>query len=547
MIKEYLERQFANFHSVTSGVVTPQMFGAKADGITNDTQAVKNAIKNGSVIYFPEGTYLIDWGTVRLPNLSSKRIFGAGSQKSIIRFNENHARSSVTNGKDGMLLFFSDNQNLSIQDIGFVYDNNDNNVVYPTENDVEAESVLLIFSGVMGDVAIDNCYFHIGGSATVLPKDTLMWGKLGAKTLKITNCLFENFTNREVGGCIWITPNDKDGNEDLTINELTIANNELRNTNKDEAIGIWSLGGHTEFNIKNILITDNVAIRKNWNGTAFDFSDNVFTIYHNARANVAIESNVVVTNNTVISENVKTDVVRVANIIGGKVYNNRIVINSIYGSNNVRFINTRYSKAVVKDNYCESNATTGHVMLSSLSGDVDFIGNVVETKGTNIWAINSYDANDGERHFNYVNNTFILNGYTLELGKRGANHKINFSKNKVKGNFAFNGNMAGTGLVLRDNTFNMDGTTQNPISFNAQNMIFEDNEGVAIVVDSSSINKMDSFKYRGDMENLKFKVNNAVVDDSESVRARFFTDEQIIYYDAEYADINFGSEVAINA
>lgn len=39
MIKEYLERQFQNYHAITSGYVTPEMFGAKGDGVTDDSSA----------------------------------------------------------------------------------------------------------------------------------------------------------------------------------------------------------------------------------------------------------------------------------------------------------------------------------------------------------------------------------------------------------------------------------------------------------------------------------------------------------------------------
>lgn len=42
--------------------VTPQMFGAKGDGVTDDTEAIKTVIANaskGDIIYFPHGKYLI--------------------------------------------------------------------------------------------------------------------------------------------------------------------------------------------------------------------------------------------------------------------------------------------------------------------------------------------------------------------------------------------------------------------------------------------------------------------------------------------------------
>ena len=40
--------------------VTPQMFGAKADGVTDDTAAIQAALDKSGNIYFPDGTYLIN-------------------------------------------------------------------------------------------------------------------------------------------------------------------------------------------------------------------------------------------------------------------------------------------------------------------------------------------------------------------------------------------------------------------------------------------------------------------------------------------------------
>lgn len=47
--------------------VTPQMFGAKGDGITDDTQAIQAALDASSYVYIPDGVYIIDatyggWG-----------------------------------------------------------------------------------------------------------------------------------------------------------------------------------------------------------------------------------------------------------------------------------------------------------------------------------------------------------------------------------------------------------------------------------------------------------------------------------------------------
>ena len=46
---------------------TPQMFGAKGDGKTDDTEAIQTALNAASLEYIPDGTYMINatnsgWG-----------------------------------------------------------------------------------------------------------------------------------------------------------------------------------------------------------------------------------------------------------------------------------------------------------------------------------------------------------------------------------------------------------------------------------------------------------------------------------------------------
>lgn len=64
--------------------VTPQMFGAKGDGVTDDTTAFRNAIANASsLIVVPSGTYLI---TDTLTINKQVLIEGSGSESSIINY-----------------------------------------------------------------------------------------------------------------------------------------------------------------------------------------------------------------------------------------------------------------------------------------------------------------------------------------------------------------------------------------------------------------------------------------------------------------------------
>lgn len=60
--------------------VTPQMFGAVGDGITDDTQAVQNAINTGKVVYIPKGIYKTT-NAIVVP--SNATIFGDGESSVI--------------------------------------------------------------------------------------------------------------------------------------------------------------------------------------------------------------------------------------------------------------------------------------------------------------------------------------------------------------------------------------------------------------------------------------------------------------------------------
>lgn len=62
--------------------VTPQMFGAVGDGITDDTEALKNAFASGSNVYIPEGTYIVNEPLYVNVNVMS---LNGGSSRSIIK------------------------------------------------------------------------------------------------------------------------------------------------------------------------------------------------------------------------------------------------------------------------------------------------------------------------------------------------------------------------------------------------------------------------------------------------------------------------------
>lgn len=59
-----LNKKTENTGNIDSGTVqqyqvTPQMYGAKGDGVTDDTKAFQEALDNNRSIYVPAGTYLV--------------------------------------------------------------------------------------------------------------------------------------------------------------------------------------------------------------------------------------------------------------------------------------------------------------------------------------------------------------------------------------------------------------------------------------------------------------------------------------------------------
>ena len=64
--------------------VTPQMYGAKGDGVTDDTEAFENALAENDDVYVPSGNYLISRGL----NLTYKKsLFSNDGQRATLLFN----------------------------------------------------------------------------------------------------------------------------------------------------------------------------------------------------------------------------------------------------------------------------------------------------------------------------------------------------------------------------------------------------------------------------------------------------------------------------
>lgn len=126
---------------IQSLFITPQQYGAKADGVTDDTEAIQTAINSGHYILFPSGTYLIT-SSIRLRS----GITMLGINASIKR--------DLTGGE--MYAFLGDYlEDVNISGIKFTSDKQDNDMNF----------LVYIYLQYGKNINISDCEFERGSAA----------------------------------------------------------------------------------------------------------------------------------------------------------------------------------------------------------------------------------------------------------------------------------------------------------------------------------------------------------------------------------------------
>jgi hypothetical protein len=101
--QEILDGFAANYDeklAYLSTYVTPQMLGAKADGKTDDTSALRSAFSSGKNVYLPEGTYIVN--EPLYVNVEQMTLTG-GSSRSVLKAGDNFPEG------EAILTFYSTN------------------------------------------------------------------------------------------------------------------------------------------------------------------------------------------------------------------------------------------------------------------------------------------------------------------------------------------------------------------------------------------------------------------------------------------------------
>jgi len=197
--------------------VTPQDYGAKADGVTDDTIAIQTAINvasaTGSTVYFPGGTYIVvpatlkDWegtplgeGQMTCAFVMQSNMSLYGEVGAVLKLKDN---VSTLAAPKRLALFFTNVPLQNIRFVGLTMDMNGlNNRISPSApaSYNRYNQAMIHVTGTTGGVAarcdnvvIDDCKFlNTAGTSCVVMAQSNSVGVTLGKNWSITNCLFKN-------------------------------------------------------------------------------------------------------------------------------------------------------------------------------------------------------------------------------------------------------------------------------------------------------------------------------------------------------------------
>lgn len=333
--------------------VTPQMFGAKADGETDDSDAIQSALSVGGAIRFPAGDYLVT--TAVCPISDSRIVFERGAR--LIE----KSYTTVTEGKNFTPLELTDVENTTIVggviectpiDLGSEYSNHN------------AVSIRNCKNLVIDGMTINN---STGNGIFLWPryKDGNYYKNYVSNGVTIRNCSIVDF---RCNGVV------VDTGENIYIENCFFRLNETTNSFPMAAIDIER--GHDAQNypgegvsfIKNIVVRDCVTYNSTYciNGTE-NYKDVIFV--RNVGGLNAYSGSVEVHDCIIRGTYFKTSQKLTWDVTNLKMYNCTIddVYTSLSGNGNCEFYNCRFS--------IKNQPSYGFAMIFSENADLESMTN----------------------------------------------------------------------------------------------------------------------------------------------------------------------------
>lgn len=545
--KDYLVETLHNFENQVldkkyQQAVTPQTFGAKGDGVTDDTEAFKKVFAYEGVVRIPKGTYLVTAGAIaRNVTMSSQlHIVGEGMEDSIIKLVYPDATK-----RHGFVLY-GNNTNLTLENFAIVDEKHGDDPVFIDSENGQNGSVLLMPKGVFTELTFDGLKLHTGGDSNLLGQYTVMasYLKCSADTLIIKNCVFENFTNRQWGGCVWYEAYDDVDKLPKHIEDIIIYDNIFRHTCSDEALAIYSSTNNpdnTDAGYTNVTIQNNQMLHRNFNGECHTTS---YTISINNTKVATAKTNVLVQGNKFVIDKCGGAPMHST---GGRVIfeNNQIVIlSAVYnasvegGKDSTGFVLMRTNQATIRNNHFIGRAPFT-VTESFQSTDAVFEGNVYDVYGGNI-KLNISQPNTGNESIPhkliFKNNTINADSDKTCLvyvyPQINSEQVIVFEENRLT--CGFGQSLGGKSLIVRNNLFNyLTPTTPARINWNnyvASDVRWINNQNCVLqfygVANIDPTKRFPYFEYRGDKSGLSISGG-----DTSANRDKIAVSSKILYTD----------------
>ncbi len=201
--EEYIEK---------SDYVTPQMFGAKGDGVTDDTEALQTAINSHPFIYIPRGTYLITTSTDDTAEYGDGEGVGVQipSNRTIIMEKDAVLKGIPNTSKRYRVLWSKDSENITIKggviecDRTLEDGQHGFGIVARHCNKVTIEGVVV--KNALGDCINIGCYADDLGSGSectnITIKDCELYGarRQGLTIGGVDGCLVEGCYIHDING-----------------------------------------------------------------------------------------------------------------------------------------------------------------------------------------------------------------------------------------------------------------------------------------------------------------------------------------------------------
>ena len=220
----------------TFGYVTPEMFGAKGDGITDDTDAIKKCFDNGLNILFElNKTYLVH--------------------------NKFETKAQKIEGNNSILKYRDKDTN-AIETLGFLIVKSTSIYISNLTIDFESQYMYrpnthfyLIYSlTAIDDVCFENSNFIITEDKYHNPYHIFT---TVANNNIFKNCTFKNMTTGNMGGCLWVDLAKNECNQWKTIIENCV----FESTSNDELLAFY--GKKNLATIKNTIFNLHPFLKKN--------------------------------------------------------------------------------------------------------------------------------------------------------------------------------------------------------------------------------------------------------------------------------------------